>query len=153
MPNAFISYSSQDEELAMQLHGVLKIAGIDTFIAAISIAPGSNWTEAIFENLTKASWVFFLATENSCKSQAVQQELGASLVSKKTIIPILVDVEPEELPGWVDRYQAIDIRKTPEVLHSTIEKISEKIKVDKFWAGIIVGALLVFFVMAIKKNV
>jgi len=53
MPNAFISYSSKDEELAMQLHGVLKIAGIDTFIAAISIAPGANWTEAIFENLNK----------------------------------------------------------------------------------------------------
>lgn len=152
MHNVFISYSSKDEEIAMQLHGALKMAGIDTFMAALSIAPGTNWTEAIFDNLTKANWVFFLATKNSCKSQAVQQELGASLASKKTIIPILVDIEAEELPGWVDRYQAIDIHKAPEVLHSTIEKISDKIKVDKFWSGVIIGALIVFFIMAMKNK-
>ena len=151
MHNAFISYSSKDEEIAMQLHGVLKMAGIDTFMAALSIAPGTNWAEAIFDNLAKANWVFFLATKNSCESQAVQQELGASLASKKSIIPILVDIEAEELPGWVDRYQAIDIHKAPEVLRSTIENISEKIKVDKFWSGVVIGALIIFFIMAVKK--
>ena len=153
MHNAFISYSSKDEEIAMQLHGTLKMAGINPFMAALSITPGTNWSEAIFENLKKANWVFFLATKNACESQTVQQELGASLASKKTIIPILVDIKPEELPGRVNRYQAIDIQKAPEALHSTIEKISEQIKVDKFWTGVVIGVLVIGLICTLKNKI
>ena len=152
MPGAFISYSSKDEEIAKNLHRVLEKAGIDTFMAAVSIEPGKNWSEAIFENISKATWIFFLATRNSCESQAVQQELGASLATDKTIIPLLVDVNPEELPGWVDRYQAIDLRNSPELLRATIEKISGEIEVDKFWSGVIVTAIAFFVFMALENK-
>ena len=152
MPSAFISYSSLDEEMAENLHRVLEKAGIDTFMAAVSIEPGKNWSEVIFENLSKATWVFFLATKNSCESQTVQQELGASLATDKTIIPLLVDINPEKLPGWVDRYQAIDIRESPELLRTTIEKISEKIKVDEFWSGVIFAVIIFFIFMALENK-
>ena len=152
MPSAFISYSSKDKEMAENLHLVLEKAGIDIFMAALSIESGMNWSEAIFENLSKATWVFFLATKNFCKSQTVQQELGASLATDKTIIPLLVDISPEKLPGWVDRCQAIDIRKSPELLRATIEKISEKIRVDKFWSGVIFTAVVVFILMALENK-
>lgn len=152
MPSAFISYSSKDEEIAKNLHHFLENAGIDTFTAAVSIEPGKNWSEAIFENISKATWVFFLATKNSCESQAVQQELGASLATDKTIIPLLVDVNPEELPGWVGRYQAIDLRNSPELLRATIEKISVEIEVDKFWTGVIVTAIAFFVFMALENK-
>lgn len=152
MPDAFISYSSEDEETAKILCRVLEAAGIDTFMAALSIEPGKNWSEAIFENLSKATWIFFLATRNSCESQAVQQELGAAMVADKTIIPLLVDISPEKLPGWADRYQAIDIRESPELLRATIEKISEKIKVDKFWNGVVFAAIAIFIIVALENK-
>ncbi len=151
MNKAFISYSSADEKLAQKLHNLLSMAGIDTFMAAISIDAGKDWTNEIFNNLKSANWVFFLATENSIKSPSVQQELGASIINQKVLIPILIDISIDKLPGWVDRNQAIDINKSPEILNNTIEKISEKIKVDKFWAGIIVGALIMWLVWALKK--
>ncbi|UTW44159.1 toll/interleukin-1 receptor domain-containing protein [bacterium SCSIO 12696] len=152
MTSAFISYSVQDEHMAKGLHKMTSMAGIETFLAGISLEPGSNWTETIFKNLEQSEWVFFLATKNSVSSAAVQQELGASLVQKKTIIPVLIDITPEELPGWVGKHQAIDIKSSPELLHSVIEKIAEKIKVDKFWAGVIVGALVVGLIALVAKS-
>lgn len=151
MAKAFISYSTKDENIASQLHSAISMAGIETFMASISIGPGMNWTDEIFNNLKQAEWVFFLATKNSCQSQAVQQELGASLIQAKTIIPVLIDITPDELPGWVNRHQAIDINKAPELLHSAIANIAEKIKIDKFWAGLMIGALVVFLIMALKR--
>ncbi|OHB64813.1 MAG: hypothetical protein A2Y76_13340 [Planctomycetes bacterium RBG_13_60_9] len=148
MATAFISYSSQDEAVAKQLHAALSHAGIPAFLAAISIEPGEKWTEEIFGNLREATWVFFLASRHSCASPSVQQELGASLVQKKVIIPVLLDITAEELPGWVDRHQAIDPKKAPEVIHETIDSIAEKIKVDKFWAGVIIGAIVLWLVIS-----
>lgn len=152
MSSAFISYSTKDEALAQKLYSLISMAGIETFLASISIDPGSNWTDVIFEKLEKADWVFFLATKSACESQAVQQEIGASLIQKKTIIPVLIDITPEQLPGWVGNHQAISLKDSPEVLHATIERIAEKIKVDKFWAGIIVGILLAALVFLIAKS-
>lgn len=151
MSTAFISYSTKDEELAKKLYSLTSMAGIETFLAGISIEPGSNWTDVIFEKLDKADWVFFLATKSACESQAVQQEIGASLIQKKTIIPLLIDIAPEDLPGWVGDHQAINLKESPELLHSAIEKIAEKIKIDKFWAGVIVGILLVALVFLVAK--
>lgn len=151
MSSAFISYSVKDEEIATKLHNGLAKLGVPAFMAGISIDAGENWTDKIFSNLEESDWVFFIASKNSCESKAVQQELGASLIQKKTIIPILIDIKPEELPGWVGRHQAIDINQAPELLHQTIEKIAEKIKVDKFWAGVIVGALVIGLIVLMKK--
>ena len=152
MATAFISYSSKDEHLANGLYSAMTMAGIDTFLARISIEPGKKWTKVIFENLKKADWVFFIASKTSCNSQAVQQELGASLIQNKTIIPLLVDIKPEELPGWVGRHQAIDLRSSPEILNKAIRRIAEKIKVEKFWAGVILGAIVIGLIVLISKS-
>lgn len=152
MTKAFISYSTRDESRAKQLHQAMTSMGIPTFLAGISIEPGKKWTEEIFKNLKAADWIFFLASKSSCQSHAVQQELGASLIQNKVIIPILIDIKPEELPGWVDRHQAIDIKQGAELLHATIEKIAEKVRADKFWSGVIVGALLVGLFVLLKES-
>jgi hypothetical protein len=152
LSTAFISYSTKDEDLAKKLHALTSMAGIETFLAGISIEPGSNWTDVIFKKLDEAEWVFFLASKSACESHAVQQEIGASLIQKKTIIPLLIDIGPEELPGWVGNHQAINLKDSPDILHSAIEKIASKIKVDKFWAGVIVGILMVALIFLVAKE-
>ncbi|MFT6405919.1 MAG: hypothetical protein ACJAVI_005898 [Candidatus Azotimanducaceae bacterium] len=152
LTTAFISYSVKDEKLAKGLYSATSMAGIKTFLAGISIEPGNRWTETIFENLEKSDWVFFLASKNSCCSHAVQQEIGASLIQKKTIIPLLVDIKAEELPGWVGSHQAIDLKTSPELLHAAIAAIAEKIKVDKFWAGVLVGVIIVGLAVLIADS-
>ncbi|QKQ25768.1 TIR domain-containing protein [Candidatus Reidiella endopervernicosa] len=59
MSSAFISYSTKDEELAKKLYSLTSMAGIEMFLAGISIEPGSKWTDVIFEKLDKADWVSF----------------------------------------------------------------------------------------------
>jgi len=147
----FISYSSHDEYIAKQLHGALAQVGAEPFLAGVSLQPGVNWTEAIFQNLKVAQWVFFIATKASCSSPAVQQELGASLIQDKHIIPFLIDISPSELPGWVGRHQAIDARKDSGQLRATIEAIGKKVRDDKLWAGIILGGIGVAL-YAFSKN-
>ena len=117
MSKVFISYSTQDEDIAQQIHCALDRVGAEPFLASLSLQPGVNWTEEIFNNLKSAEWVFFIATQSSCSSPAVQQELGASLSQNKNIIPILIDISPSELPGWVGKHQAIDARKDSGQLH------------------------------------
>ncbi len=143
MSKVFISYSAKDENIAKQLHGALSLVGAEPFLASLSLKPGENWTEEIFKNLKAAQWVFFIATKSSCSSSTVQQELGASLIQNKHIIPILVDISPSELPGWIGNYQAIDARKDAGQLHATIDAIGQKIRDDKFWTGVILGGIAV----------
>ncbi len=143
MSKVFISYSTQDENIAQQIHAALDQVGADPFLASISLQPGANWTNEIFSNLKSAQWVFFIATQASCSSPAVQQELGASLIQNKNIIPILIDISPSDLPGWVGQHQAIDARKDGGHLRATIDAIGQKVKSDKFWSGVILGGLVV----------
>lgn len=152
MSSAFISYSVKDENLARGLYSATSLAGIETFLASISIDPGSNWTDEIFNKLDKADWVFFIASKNSISSSAVQQEIGASLIQKKTIIPLLIDISPQELPGWVGNHQAIDINASPELLYTAIAKIAEKIKVDQFWVNVIAAAIVIGLLVLIAKS-
>lgn len=140
MTKVFISYSTKDTAVAQKLFEALLSVQAEPFLAGISLEPGAVWADEIFKHLNEAKWVFFLASKVSCQSHAVQQELGASLIQSKTIIPILLDIAPEQLPGWVNKHQAIDARNIDR-LNATINSIGAKIQSDKFIAGLILGAL------------
>ena len=152
MSSAFISYSTKDEKIAKSFYEVTTAVGIKTFLASISIDPGNNWMDEIFKNLNNSDCVFFLASKNSVASAAVQQELGASLIQKKTIVPVLIDVTPEELPGWVVKHQAIYFKNDPEQMKNKILAIAKKIKSDRFWEKIIVGAIVIVPLVLVNRK-
>jgi hypothetical protein len=143
MPDAFISYSSKDSELAHQFHAFLGQHGINAFLAEISIEPGKKWKDSIIEALNQSQWVFFLATPFSCNSQAVMHELGGALFSKKKIVSILCSIALSQLPEWIRDRQAIDLREKDKII-STVQEISNTIKSDKFQAGLIAGGIFAF---------
>jgi hypothetical protein len=151
MTAAFISYSTKDENIARGLYSALEISGVKTFLASLSIKAGGEWTPTIFKHLEEADWIFFIASKNSCASHAVQQELGASIIQKKTIIPLLIDIEPEELPGWVGKHQAINIKEGTEAIQPVIDSIVEKIKSDKVLAGLLLVLVIGGVILAIKS--
>lgn len=137
----FISYSSKDGAFARRLHAAIESVGAKTFLAEISLSPGSKWSEEILEELRSSQFVFFVASKAACQSGAVQQELGASLVQRKHVIPILVDISASELPGFIGGYQAIDARTGEKQLQETIQAVGKKLRDDKFLAGLILGAI------------
>lgn len=125
MAKVFISYSVKDEPFAKRMYNALSSLGVSTF----------------------------LASKAACQSPAVQQELGASLIQGKIIIPIIWDISAEELPGWIRRYQAVDISSgNVEAFKGVISSIAEKVKSDKFIGGLIVATLAIAFIYILSKS-
>ena len=143
MPDCFISYSSADEDLAYFVHDHLCAQGLDVFMASISLLPGENWTNVIWNNLRASPWVIFLASRAACRSAHAQQELGGALAGEKKIVPIVWEIPPEELPGWLSQYQALDLRgHSWEDLAVQVTGIAVRIRADKAQGTLIAGAFV-----------
>jgi ABC-type uncharacterized transport system substrate-binding protein len=143
MPDCFISYSSQDEVLAKFVEAHLRAQNVSVFMASISVKPGQNWSQEIWNNLRGSTWVIFLASRNACRSPYVQQELGGALATDKRLVPILWDMAPSDLPGWVNQKQALDVRgRTPQDLAAEVQKIARQIAADKQQQVLLIAGLI-----------
>ena len=151
MPYVFISYCSKDADLARQLHSALQCAGAEPFLAELDIEPGAYWKDRILKNIKESQWVFFLATPNSCASQAVAHEIGASLVLEKKLIPLMCRVTPDQLPEWVNHSQAVDLRDHRRIAR-LVEDIGERVKADRFLSGVLTAALICFALWILSKK-
>jgi hypothetical protein len=66
-----------------------------------------------------------------------------AMITDKKLIPIVWDISPSELPGWIDRSQALNLRgATIEQIQSRISQIAQVIHQDKNKGLLIVGALI-----------
>ena len=108
--DCFISYSHKDSAVAREIHAALDDLEIEAFLAEFSLKGGDNWTDEVWSALRSAKFVVFLASEESCKSAFVLQELGGARYGEKKIVPIVWDISPADLPGWVNQSHAIDLR-------------------------------------------
>jgi TIR domain len=151
MPDVFISYSSADVALARFAYDHLKKLEVETFMAEISLQPGQRWSEAILSNLRASDWVILLASEKACASPYVQQEFGVALGStigaiggaSKTIVPVVWDMDPSKLPGWMSSFQAIDLRKNLLTgIGPNLDAIAARIHAKKQQGALVVGALV-----------
>jgi hypothetical protein len=143
MAEIFISYSTADAEAARFIHRNLLEQGVSAFLAAASLQPGQQWSPEILDALRGADTVLFLASKSACASPWVQQELGYAIGAKKKLIPIIWDMKPTELPGWVSGYQALDLcRHSPEEVRQEVAAIAERIKTNKKTALLVAGLAL-----------
>lgn len=143
MPDVFISYSSADERFARFLDRHLAGEGLEVFLASTSLIPGQQWAPSILEALRHSDWIVFLASRAACESAWVQQELGAALITEKKVVPIVWDMPPSRLPGWISNFQALDLAgASPEHVRARIGAIAERMKADKA-RGQLIAALLI----------
>lgn len=132
MPDVFLSHSTKDQRFALAVKTDLARMGLVTFMAPFSIAPGAFWDESILEALRNSPWVIVLVTKESINSHFVQQEIGGAILGRKTIIPVLLDSPPENLPGWLSRYQAVDVRDLrPDQIQMKVLEIAHHIQSRK----------------------
>jgi hypothetical protein len=142
MTDVFISHSSADEKLAVFIKEELAKHHVKAFLAKMDLRPGEEWTTAIWEELDAASWVIFLASKAACESPYVQQELGMALAKRKEIVPVVWDQDPSELPGWMNRYQAVDFRERSVIeMQDDLAAIAERIKDRKAQGYLVLGAI------------
>ena len=143
MPDCFISYSSKDQLLANFVHSELSRQGLSVFMASVSLKPGENWSDSIRANLKASSWVILLASRDACQSAYVLQETGMAMITDKRLIPIVWDISPSELPGWIDRNHALNLNgATIQQIQVRISQIAQMIRQDKNNGLLIAGALI-----------
>ena len=147
--DVFISHAQADLPLAQFLHRHLSQEGLSAYLATVSMAPGEKWRQVILDNLRSSTWVICLASRAACESHWVMQEMGVAIGANKKLVPIVWDVAPHELPGWMREYQAVNLGgANQEEARAAIDRISETIKSEKqkgvVILGMIIAGLMVF---------
>ena len=141
--DVFISHAQVDLPLAQYLHRHLSQEGLSAYLATVSMAPGEQWKQVILDNLRSSTWVICLASRAACESHWVMQEMGVAIGANKKLVPIVWDVSPEELPGWMREYQAVNLGgANQEEARAAIDRISETIKSEKQKGVVILGMVI-----------
>lgn len=85
----FISHSTQDQGLVINLAKLLQWLGLEVFVAEWYLSPGERLDAKIRRQIRDADCFLVLLTHNGIRSQWVQQEIGIALEVGKQIIPIV----------------------------------------------------------------
>lgn len=139
----FISHSSSDHDFVLRLAKKLRKDSIDVWIDDWELKVGDSIVQKINEGLEKSSFLIIVFSEFSIKSDWVLRELNSTLMSQLTkkkdekevkILPVLLEVEPTELPPLFSDLYAVKFSKNfinETEYKKLIEPIREKIKSDE----------------------
>ena len=98
----FLSYTSDDTEVARRIAEALTAAGIDTWWSEWSIAPGDSLRQKIDEGLADCTHFLVLLTPQSIEKPWVNAEMDAALVQKLDqqckFLPVRHDLLVSALP-------------------------------------------------------
>lgn len=106
----FISFSHRDEKLARAFHDVLLAAGAAPFLSSADdggIAGGEAFFAELIAAMQNADSLVFLATRSSVREHWGAFEIGAVFARGKRALPIMIDVEPPDLPAPVQHIQGV----------------------------------------------
>ena len=150
--DCFISHASVDAAFASSVMRHLKTHDLDVFLAPVSIGPGERWSPAILQALRNSKWVIFLASKAACQSAFVQQEVGGAIVANKSLVPVVWDMSPDELPAWAKQHQALDLRGMSVAdIATAMSSIGQRIRQDRDTGRLVALALIGAFLYVASK--
>lgn len=108
----FISYSSQDREIALTVCEALENRGVSCWISCRDIGPGENFQVSIVRAIRAAKVMVLVFSANCNNSEEIKKELVLAGRSQLIVIPVRVeDVAPDEAFAyelatrqWVDLF-------------------------------------------------
>jgi nucleoside 2-deoxyribosyltransferase len=117
----FLSYSSDDSELAGQIKTTLEdMFGVDVFLAHDDIQPSSEWQREILSTLEQADVFIPILTESFEVSDYTDQETGYALARGIFVIPIKIKAIPH---GFISHIQALKFQaESPQGSCQTIAR-------------------------------
>ncbi len=91
----FISYSSEDADLANLACAILEKNGIRCWIAPRSITPGLEWMAAIIEGISECKVMVLIFSAHADRSVHVRREVEHAISKQLVILPFRVEkIEP-----------------------------------------------------------
>lgn len=112
----FISHSSYDKWVARQISNLIQADGNQTFLDEKDLKTGESIDSSIQEHLKESDHLLLLITPASLKSHWVFVELGGAKALGKHVVPILMHVGSNELPGPIASLLARDINDLDKYL-------------------------------------
>ena len=115
MHDVFMSYSKSDSIIVKDLRSRLEQIGLSVFAFEYSIVPGQKWKQRILDAIRNSASFLVVLSTNSIESTPVMHEIGAALLKENhPIVPLLVDITPDEMPDWINDRQAVRIDEFDE---------------------------------------
>jgi hypothetical protein len=104
----FISHSTKDSKLALEICALLKARGLSPFIAEHSIEVGAGWQDSIRDALRTSRELLLIITPNSVSSPWIIAEVGAGWALGKTTNICSFFVDPAQM---MDLVKATQVRQ------------------------------------------
>ena len=118
-PKVFLSYTSDNLELAQQIAEALMAAGIDTWWDRWCIYPGDSLRQKIDEGLTDCTHFLVLLTPQSIDKPWVNAEMDAALVQKLDnqckFLPVRHDLPVSALPPLLAGLHSPTVTRDEEI--------------------------------------
>ena len=127
--DVFISHSSKDDHLAMEIYKYLTQNNVTCWLDTCSILPGEPYSASIMRGLNASRCFMLLYTKNVIGSGHILNEIDNAYNKKKHILTYVVDKTPmsEELNYYLSRPQQIhsypNYREKLSILLSAIKDV------------------------------
>jgi TolB-like protein len=107
----FLSYASQDAEIANTVCGELESRGIRCWIAPRDVAPGALYADAIVRAINESNVLVIVLSQSAVASSHVGREIERAASKRKPIIALRIDTAPlsPELEYFLSNCQWIDV--------------------------------------------
>lgn len=124
-PIVFLSHSSKDKDLAINLATDLRKNGVETWLDKWEILPGDSFRRKIDEGISQATHFVVLLTTNSLESEWVQTEIDAAMIRKIEgqcrLIPVLYKIDFKEMPLTLRGLSSVYINDYKQGIESLID--------------------------------
>jgi uncharacterized protein YjbI with pentapeptide repeats len=113
--SCFISYSSQDQELAERLHADLQDKGVRCWFAPEDLKIGDKFRTRIDEAIRYHDKLLLVLSEHSVNSKWVEKEVETAFDKETPDHTVLFPIRLDEAVMQTDRAWAADIRRTRHI--------------------------------------
>jgi len=85
----FISHSTEDMQIVNEFVNILRLKGIEAYMAIFDVQPGSDLWVKIESNIRNSNCVLAIITKDGSRSDMVNQEIATANAFKISVVPIV----------------------------------------------------------------
>ena len=132
----FISYTTEDYEMAKKLYDDLKKAGVDPWLDREDLLVGENWKNKIYQVIQKYDYCLMLLSSKSVsKVGFVQKEIRIALDKMGILPPNKIFIIPVRLDDCKTSYEELQELQWVDLFPNYDEGLEKIFKRVKFFLG------------------
>lgn len=140
----FISHSTEDIKLVEDFVNILRLKGIDVYVAFSDVQAGSDLWKKLESNIKNSNYVLAILTQDGLRSEMVNQEVATANAFNIPVVPIVE--KGVNLKGVLTGKEYIEFDKeNPRLAYQHAERylgqLKEQIEKKKFIGKLVLAGL------------